>query len=75
MEASIYIRKIALPDIQAFAKNFGNEFTSGEEIIEGVFVELILSHPSESTIIPLAHAIGEIEGRAEERNLRKQKKE
>lgn len=68
MEASIYVNKIALPEIEAFAMSFGLEFTLGAEAMGGKFIELFISYLSESTVIAFVHAIGKIEGRAEERN-------
>lgn len=75
MEASFYVRKIALPDIQAFARTYGYKFTLGEEVMDGLFIELHISCLTEFTAVTLAHIIGTIEGRAEEKYNRKQKKE
>lgn len=68
METSIYVNKIALPEIEAFATDFGLQFTLGAERMEGKFIELSVSYPSVSTVIAFVHIIGKIEGRAEERN-------
>ncbi len=73
METSIYVRKIALPDIQASAKTFGYKFTLGEEIMNGLFIELNISALTNTNITTLVHLIGIIEGRAEEKYNRKPK--
>lgn len=65
MKAELYINKIALPDIQKFAKDINLHITWGNEIIQGKFINLHISFPSESTVISFIHCIGIIEGRAE----------